>query len=100
MTEPRTSRHKASVTFFSPDRGGRAAIPTGSAYRPHARTPEGEYLGIQLHEVPSTASFDTELEAIVELVYEGVDYAQLLSGRELDLVEGTRPVGKVRLKNG
>lgn len=75
-------------------------MPTGSGYSPHACTPGGqEYLPIVLHDVPSSAAFDTELEAVVELRYPArLDYSALIAGQGFDLVEGVKRVGRVWLK--
>ena len=83
------SRYKASVTIFPRDRGGPAVMPVGSGDSPHTRTTNGEALPIILHDVPPSATFDTALEAVIELRYPGhLDYSTLMSGQELELVGG------------
>jgi hypothetical protein len=74
-------------------------MPVDSGYSPHACTPSGqEYLPIVLLGVPSSATFNTEFEAVVELRYPGrLDYSILTSGQEFDLVEGVKRVGRARL---
>ncbi|HWU89414.1 MAG TPA: hypothetical protein VN253_19270, partial [Kofleriaceae bacterium] len=93
------SRHRAKVTIFSYDKGGRPGMPVGSGFSPDACTPGGqERLQIILCDVPATATLDEEFDAWIELRYPGVrDYSVLLSGRDFDLVEGVKRVGRARL---
>lgn len=74
-------------------------MPQGSGYSPHACTPGGqENLPVILHDVPSSAAFNTEFEAVVELRYPTrLDYSALISGQGFDLVEGVKRVGRVQL---
>ena len=92
-------RHKAAVTIFSLDNGGRPAMPVDSGYSPHACTPGGEeYLPIILHDIPPKATFNVEFKAVIEFRYpDSLDYSILASGREFDLVEGGKRVGSARL---
>ena len=74
-------------------------MPIGSGYSPHACSPSGlEYLPITFHDVPASASFDTEFDVVIELRYpEKVDYSMLISGRRFELVEGSKRVGYAML---
>ena len=91
--------YRARITIHSHDRGGRPAMPVDSGYSPHACTPGGqEYLPIVLLDVPDSATFNVEFEAVVQLRYpDRLDYSVLTSGHEFDLVEGVKRVGRARL---
>ena len=94
------SRYQAAVTIFSHERGGRPMMPVDSGYSPHACTRGGqEYLPIILHNVPASADFNVEFEAVVELRYpDKLDYAAITSGERFELVEGAKRVGIARLR--
>lgn len=92
--------YKAIVEIFSHDRGGRACMPEGTGYSPHACSIGGkEYLPIALHNVPHTAKLDFEFEASIEFLYfQRLDYSILTSGEEFNLIEGVKIIGKARIK--
>ncbi len=88
--------HKAIVEIYSIDKGGRPCMPEGTGYSPHACSIDGEeYLPIVFHNVPTAATLDETFEASIEFLYpEQLDYSILTSGREFDLVEGVKRIGK------
>jgi hypothetical protein len=96
-----SKRHRATITIFSFDRGGRPAMPMGSGYSPDACLPGGrEYLPIVIHDVPVTATFNMAFEANIEFRYsDPLDYSAILSGLEFVLIEGTKRIGTATLKS-
>jgi hypothetical protein len=93
------NKHPAVITIFSTDKGGRPSMPVGSGYSPHACTADGEeYLPIVLHQVPASATFNAEFDAVIEFLYpDRLDYSILASGEVFDLVEGVKRVGRAKL---
>ncbi|MGI0120342.1 hypothetical protein [Zooshikella sp. RANM57] len=91
--------HRAEITIFPPENGGRASMPVSSGYSPYACSPTGqEYLPIIFHDVPPSAAFDIKFEAIIELRYpNNLDYKFLTSGEGFDLVEGMNKIGYAKL---
>lgn len=74
-------------------------MPVNSGYSPHGCTPGGhECLPLVMHDVPASASFNSEFEAVIEFRYpDRLDYAVLAKGYAFDLVEGSRRIGWARL---
>lgn len=93
------SSFNAKVEIFSRSRGGRPIMPAGSGYAPDAIVPgSSARLPVILHDVPPGATLDTEFEAMIELRYpDKLDYNELFSGRDFDLVEGNRKIGRARI---
>ncbi len=87
------------LTFLPTSKGGRIPPPQfdGGLYRPHFRVgAEGEYLGVVFLVGPEHAVSDTEIEAIVALIYD-VDYSALQPGVAFDVMEGARRVATGRV---
>lgn len=88
-----------AVTFHPVESGGRHTIPdlTGGQYRPHLvvpNAPEQTYLGVRFIECKSLYVHGIEMEAWVDLPYDGVDYSALKPGARFLIREGRKTVGE------
>ena len=86
------------VKFLSADEGGRKnALICLKGYRPHFRViNDNEYLGVQFIEGPEGVVIpQVEFTAKVRLIFDpDVSYKNLNNGKEFDILEGARIVGK------
>jgi hypothetical protein len=89
------------VRWLAPSEGGRkigVAVrsdpPRG--YCPHFRVGvDGEYLGVRfLDGEPEIVEPGGSGTAVVELLWDGVDYSPLASGVQFDVLEGPKVVGR------
>jgi hypothetical protein len=83
-----------SIEFLPTREGGRLTPPEADGrYCPHLRVrPNGTYLGVRFVG-GSELALGTICSAIVELMYEGVDYSVLSPGVAFAVCEGPSVVG-------
>ena len=63
-------------------------------YSPHLVIKgDDEYLGVTFVE-GAVCEYDKEMDAIIELIYEGVGYYKLVKGAEFSIMEGPHIVGE------
>ena len=68
--------------------------PYGTAYRPHLVIKEKEeYLGIQFENLEK-APYGEHILRDIKLLYDGVDYSNLVSGTAFYIKEGANTVGE------
>ena len=68
--------------------------PYGTTYRPHFVIKESsEYLGIQFESLEK-ASYGEHILCDIKLLYDGVDYSNLVSGVVFEIREGPHTVGE------
>jgi translation elongation factor EF-Tu-like GTPase len=89
---------KVSVKFFPSDEGGRkGSVYLNGGYRPHFRViGDTEFLGVQFIEATDKIIVPNEkVDAkVCFLYYPDVSYNSLNEGKEFEILEGARVVGK------
>jgi hypothetical protein len=91
-------RVECSITFLSPEDGGRAFPPqylSGNQYRPHLVIRERkEYIGVAFQEVPAGPPAGKELSVVLTLMYfPNPMYGNLRPGTDFTVREGAQIVG-------
>ncbi|MEZ5986120.1 MAG: hypothetical protein R3B94_09230 [Hyphomonas sp.] len=97
MSEP--TELDVIVRFYAPEQGGRSVLPNLAAgqYRPHLvldADRESVFLGVQFIEGADDFTFDVDVQAVVRLLYENVDYSGLKPGATFKIMEGAKSVGQ------
>ncbi len=92
----RTAGFRASISFLSPDSGGRLTMPEGDGYAPYLRTDSlDEGLAVRIIGIPEGASFASLLSVEVELTYHRfLSYGELQLGQGFYLTEGSKRVAE------
>jgi hypothetical protein len=86
---------EVDVEFYS-EGGRKRPVALGSGkYWPHLRVAgDGEYLGVKFVRGPEWVELGSSARAIVETIFEGVDYTKMKSGIHFEILEGPRAVGR------
>jgi len=92
----RTAGFRASISFLSPDSGGRLTMPEGDGYAPYLRTDSLDGgLAVRIIGIPEGASFASLLSVEVELTYHRfLSYGELQLGQGFYLTEGSKRVAE------
>lgn len=92
-----TRKHlKVKARFYRHEDGGRRRPPrelSSQMYRPHLVVGDSDMMGVVFLEGPREVEADVSFEAVVQCLYEAVDYTPLVEGAAFTIREGGRAVG-------